>query len=81
MTEHASEPLRTPDGRSMTMPRRLRWRVDDTDGTELISIDGTTNGDWSYGLGAGYAGSYAYTGRYRGAPVAGTAYIEWIDRR
>lgn len=79
--EHAPEPLTTPDGTPMTMPRQFTWHVAEEDGTELITIEGTTNHDWSYGLGAGYAGSYNYTGTFRGKPITGTGYIEWIDRR
>ena len=82
-TVHKYSPgnLTTPDGHQMRMPKRFAWRVEDDDGADLITIDGTTNDDFAYGLGAGYAGSYQYTGRYRGAPVTGTGYIEWIDRR
>jgi hypothetical protein len=79
--EYAPQPLTTPDGHRMRMPRRFTWSVDDGSGNELISIDGVANDDFAYGLGSGYAGSYQFTGRFRGAPIAGTGYIEWIDRR
>ena len=79
--EYSPEHLTTPDGHKMRMPKRFAWRVADDDGDDLITIDGPTNDDFVYGLGAGYAGSYHYTGRYRGAPITGTGYIEWIDRR
>ena len=78
---YADERLVTPDGFAMRMPKTFTWSVQDDDGSELITIQGTTNGDFRYGLGAGYAGSYAYTGTFRGEPVTGTAYQEWIDRR
>jgi hypothetical protein len=65
----------------MRMPARFGWSVEDDRGSELIAVDGTTNDDFVYGLGAGYAGGYAYTGRFHGAPIAGTAYLEWIDGR
>jgi len=79
--QYASEPLRTPDGFAMRMPASFTWSVQDDDGSELITVHGTTNGDFRYGLGAGYAGSYAYTGAFRGSAISGTAYQEWIDRR
>ena len=79
--EYYPDPLTTPDGHKMRMPKRFAWRVADDDGADLITIDGTTNDDFAYGLGAGYAGSYHYTGRFRGARITGTGYIEWIDRR
>ena len=61
--------------------KRFAWRVADDDGGDLITIDGTSNEDFAYGLGTGYAGSYHYIGRFRDAPITGTGYIEWIDRR
>jgi hypothetical protein len=79
--EYSPDHLATPDGHRMRMPKRFAWRVEDDDGADLISIDGTANDDFAYGLGTGYAGSYEYTGRYRGTPITGTGYIEWIDRR
>lgn len=79
--EQEPEPMTTPAGVRMTMPRRFTWQVDDETAKPLITINGTANNDWAYGLAAGYAGSYTYTGTFRGAPVTGTGYIEWIDRR
>jgi hypothetical protein len=79
--EYSPDHLTTPDGHKMRMPKRFAWRIADHDGADLITVDGTTNDDFAYGLGAGYAGSYHYTGRFRGAPITGTGYIEWIDRR
>ena len=81
VTEHAAEPLVTPHGRRMRMPKRFSWAVDDDSGDELIRVDGIGNDDFAFGMAAGYAGSYDYTGRFRGEPIAGTGYIEWIDRR
>jgi hypothetical protein len=79
--EYARQPRTTPDGHRMQMPKRFNWAVDDDSGEQLISVDGITNDDFVYGLGSGYAGSYQFTGRFRGAPITGTGYIEWIDRR
>jgi hypothetical protein len=79
--EYCPDPLTTPDGHNMRMPKRFGWRVAGDDGADLVTVDGTCNDDFAYGLGTGYVGSYRYTGRFRGAPITGTGYIEWIDRR
>jgi hypothetical protein len=60
----------------MRLPLRFAWRADD-----VIEIHGTTNADWTYGLGAGYVGTYNYEGTFRGRPVNGCGYIEYIDCR
>ena len=77
---HRLEPTarRTPNGLSMHLATQFSWSVDDEDGNELIEIHGTTNDDYVYGMAGGYVGSYQYTGRFRGEPVAGTGYIEYI---
>lgn len=79
--EYAPDPLITPDGQPMRMPRRFSWRVVDGDGVDVIAIDGESNEDFVYGMAAGYAGSYRYEGVFRGEAISGTGYQEWIDRR
>ncbi|MGC0366271.1 hypothetical protein ABH922_004255 [Rhodococcus sp. 27YEA15] len=79
--EYEPEPRRTPDGRTMRLPASLSWHVLDDDGRELITVEGRSGGGYSYGLGAGYVGTYDYTGRYRDREVSGVAYIEYIDCR
>lgn len=81
VSEYEAEGRRTPDGRTMRLPSTLSWRVLDDAGQDLLSIEGRANGDYSYGLGAGYVGTYNYTGSYRGRGVEGRAYIEYIDCR
>lgn len=71
----------TPDGDSMRMPQFLSWRIHDDDNQELLVIDGHSNNDFCYGMAAGFAGSYQYTGRYKGDKIQGNAYIEYIDHR
>ncbi|WP_433662375.1 DUF6670 family protein [Nocardia sp. CA-128927] len=77
--EYEPEPRRTPDGRTMRLPQTMSWRVLDRDGQCLIAVEGSASGDFSYGLGAGYVGSYEYTGTYRGRAIAGRAYMEYVD--
>lgn len=76
---HRLAPLITPDGRAMRMPARWRWRVRDDGGAEVAELRCEAADDWVYGLGAGYVGSFTYTGTVRGAEVAGRAYVEWIE--
>ncbi|MDO8329220.1 MAG: hypothetical protein Q7T36_01975 [Fluviicoccus sp.] len=79
--EHEAESVVTPDGTAMRLPKKFSWRVDDESGNELISIGGSANGDFKYGMAGGYAGSYGYRGRFKGRPIDGTGYIEYIDCR
>ena len=74
-------PQLTPTGERMKLPETFTWSVDDDDGSALITIHGHTNDDFTYGLGAGFAGSYSYTGAFRGASIEGTGYIEWCDEK
>jgi hypothetical protein len=77
VTEYEPGPRVTPDGRTMRLPRRFTWRVDGA----AAEIHGTTAGDWIYGLGAGFVGTYDYEGTFRGRAISGHAYIEYIDCR
>ncbi|HEX6591437.1 MAG TPA: DUF6670 family protein [Moraxellaceae bacterium] len=79
--EYEASPVTSPEGATMRLPRRFSWQVQDDQGKELIVIDGECNGDFRYGMAAGYAGSYRYQGRFRGQPLQGTGYIEYIDYR
>ncbi|MEV6072383.1 DUF6670 family protein [Nocardia sp. NPDC052001] len=80
---HRLEPAarRTPNGLSMRLATEFTWSVDDEHGNELIEIQAVTNDDYVYGMAGGYVGSYRYTGRFRGAPIDGTGYIEYIGTR
>jgi hypothetical protein len=81
VTAWAAQPLTTPDGHEMRVPPTVAWLVQDNDGAPLLDVVARTHGDFTYGLGAGYAGSCRFTGTYRGHPVEGTSYMEWITRR
>jgi hypothetical protein len=78
--EYESTPRSTPGGRDMRMPATVTWSARHR-GEEVVSINGSCNGDWVYGLGAGFVGSYDYVGRFRGEPIRGTAYFEYVDLR
>lgn len=79
--ELEAEQVVTPRGRRMRLPKKFSWHVDDDEGKELIAIEGLANGDFKYGMTGGYAGSYGYSGSFKGKPVKGTGYIEYIDCR
>jgi hypothetical protein len=74
-------PQLTPTGDRMQLPETFTWSVADDDGSVLVTIDGHTNDDFTHGLGAGFSGSYSYTGAFRGTSIAGTGYIEWCDEK
>jgi hypothetical protein len=80
VTDWARRPLTTPDGHHMRVPAAVAWSVQNDDGAPLLDVVARANGDFTYGLGAGYAGSCRFVGTYRGLPVEGTSYLEWISR-
>lgn len=70
-----------PEGRVMRVPERFRWQVRDTDGTEVLRLEGVVDAPLRYGHGPGYVSAYSYTGHFRGRAAAGSAYLEWVDVR
>ena len=62
----------------MTVPVLVKWTVRDGD-DEILTIDGSVDSELRYGHGRGYVGAYTYIGTYRSTPVAGSAYLEWVD--
>jgi uncharacterized protein DUF6670 len=68
----------SPTGINMRLPAEFTWRVRHSD-HDLLELTGRPDRNWLYGLGRGYAGSFAYDGRFRGAPISGRGYIEYID--
>jgi hypothetical protein len=69
----------TPAGRPMRLPREFGWSAISEGGSEVVSIEGRSNDDWAYGLGAGFVGSYRYAGSFHGGAISGTGYVEYID--
>ena len=72
---HTTEELETPVGAPMTVPKIWTWY-----GGDEVQINAIANGDWAYGLGAGFAGSFDYTGTFQDTAISGTGYVEWIER-
>lgn len=79
VTAHRPEPLTTPDGRTMPMPATWSWTVRDATGAHVGALDCRAGDDWTYGLGAGYVGSFTATGSFRGRPVDTRGYVEYVD--
>ena len=54
-------------------------------GVVSVRLFGFSPGQLALGLkvvavdGRGYVGAYTYIGTYRSTPVAGSAYLEWVD--
>lgn len=68
----------SPDGKTMRLPLRFRWRVRSAEG-EVLDIECRIASPWRFGHGRGYTASYAFEGRYQGQPCSGDGYIEYID--
>ncbi len=67
-------------GRTMRVPQTMRWTV--RDGASVVfRIDATVDSPLRFGHGRGYVSAYSYDGVFRGAPVAGSGYMEWVDTR
>ncbi|MBJ8347773.1 DUF6670 family protein [Antrihabitans sp. YC2-6] len=75
VVEWAAEPQVDPAGNTMRTPRRLRWTIGDGVGV----IEGVVDSPLRYGHGNGYVGAYHYEGSWRGEPVSGSGYLEWVD--
>lgn len=80
VTRYEDEPRIAPDGRAMRLPKTFTWTVQDGADT-VAEIHGTVDTPFTYGLTSGYVGGYRYEGFFRGKPVSGRAYIEYVDQR
>jgi hypothetical protein len=61
------------------MPARWRWTVRDDGGAVRTALACTAGDDWTYGLGAGWVGSFTFAGTHAGREVGGRAYVEWVE--
>ncbi|MDP1909271.1 MAG: hypothetical protein Q8K85_13305, partial [Hyphomicrobium sp.] len=68
-----------PDGREMRLPQSFRWTITGNDGE--LDIEAHVDTPMLYGLCTGYVGGYGWEGRFKGRPVSGRGYIEYIDQR
>ena len=73
--------VKTPHGKSMYLLREFEWRSQNVDGAQ-ISILGTCRGDYKFGLGEGYVGSFDYEIYINNQDEKGEGgYIQYIDCR
>ena len=79
--EYFPDPLTTPDGHKMRMPKRFAWRVagdDGADSSRSTARPTTTSRTDSARDTSAAISTPADSGAL---PITGTGYIEWIDRR
>lgn len=81
VTETRAEPEPTPDGRTMPLPAATRFEVRDADGKLWLDLRATMDTPFTYGLGSGFVTGFAHESRWRGEPIVGRGYMEYIDRR
>ena len=71
----------TPDGKPMYLPREFEWQMQNDDGF-VINFFAKSRGDFKFGVGQGYVGSFQYTIKINGKEENGEAgYIEYQDLR
>lgn len=72
--------IKTPDGQEMYLPREFEWEAKSDN--YQIQLLGISRGDYKFGLGAGYVGSFSYQVVINGEPEFGEGgYCEYIDVR
>lgn len=78
VTEHQADVAVAPDGHRMRLPARLSWRVG-KGADAVLELHGVVDSPWRYGHGKGYVSHYRFSGNFRGQPVTGRGYIEYVD--
>ena len=72
--------ITTPSGRNMYLPREFEWCMQNEN--MQIRLQGQSRGDFKFGLGAGYAGSFSYQIQLNEQLDEGEGgYSEYIDCR
>lgn len=72
--------IKTPNGHSMYLPREFCWTYCDDQYT--ITLQGTSRGDFKFGLGTGFVGSFCYQLDINDQQYVGEGgYCEYIDCR
>ncbi|KAM3466615.1 hypothetical protein NHJ6243_000670 [Beauveria neobassiana] len=80
VVEYAEKRLVDGQGRSMRVPRRMRWTVDEDDGGErLLQLEADVDAPFRYGHGQGYVSAYTFECTWGSRLLTGTGYLEWID--
>ncbi|MCF8589094.1 DUF6670 family protein [Gordonia liuliyuniae] len=81
VTETRADPEPTPYGKPMPVPARTRFRVWDEAGNLWLDLRTVMDTPLTYGLGSGFVSGFAHESHWRGAPISGRGYLEYIDRR
>ncbi|OAA70682.1 hypothetical protein ISF_02656 [Cordyceps fumosorosea ARSEF 2679] len=77
--EYADKRLVDDRGRSMRVPKRMRWTVDDDEGAKVVRLEADVDAPFRYGHGQGYVSAYTFQCIWGERSVKGTGYLEWID--
>ena len=73
--------MTTPNGKEMYLPREFSWSLRHH-GEPLFELYAQSRGDYKFGMGAGYVGSFRYQASWAGQSFTGEAgYNEYIDCR
>ncbi|KAM3507035.1 hypothetical protein MY10362_002026 [Beauveria mimosiformis] len=60
VAEYAEKRLVDGQGRSMRVPRRMRWTVDEDGGERLLELEADVDAPFRYGHGQGYVSAYTF---------------------
>lgn len=73
--------IKTPNGQHMYLPREFSWACLDHDGCGILVV-AQSRGDFKFGVGAGYVGSFSYSVKINNQEEIGEGgYCEYIDCR
>jgi hypothetical protein len=72
--------VQTPNGREMYLPREFIWQYQQDEGI-IFHLKAQSRGDYKFGLGAGYVGSFEYQLLWDNQNYEGSGYCEYIDCR
>jgi hypothetical protein len=73
--------IKMPNGQSVYLPRELEWNYSDKVGNS-INLQVRSRGDFKFGVGVGYVGSFSYQISINGQVETGeSGYCEYIDCR
>lgn len=74
--------IQTPAAHTMYLPREFVWIVKDHDQKIIFQLTGQSRGDFKFGVGTGYAGSFRYQIKCQDQYYEGeSGYCEYIDLR
>ncbi|ESK55469.1 DUF6670 family protein [Acinetobacter tjernbergiae] len=72
--------VQTPDGREMYLAREFMWQYQEKNQI-IFQLKAQSRGDYKFGLGAGYVGSFHYELIWNNENHKGSGYCEYIDCR